>query len=205
MKGSEEYKDRSDQIRLFRILIAGVFVIGLAVWIFQPFVNGTGRTSYRQSCMSNSKQLIIATLIYADDNDGGLPPHFSFDSPKEQDAFVEVLQWYTKQPSMYLCPQAQQVAPISGQEGLAGKMDYVHCVTISGAIPDFDLGKRFLKIAEVKDTLSTPYLRDPIRGFGEDRKQGTAGFLSPHGNGFITSYLDGHAHYKVPLLLLSDW
>jgi prepilin-type processing-associated H-X9-DG protein len=111
-----------------------------------------------------------------------------------------------------LCQQEQsnvkKDGTTPGQEGLPGVMDYVHCLSLRGVIPDFAKGNRFLEMKVVKDPATVTYLRDPIRGFGAitvgtDRVK-QQGFFSPHPNGFNVGYLDSHAKYRTPINEFSD-
>ena len=84
-------------------------------------------------------------------------------------------------------------------------MSYVHCLSLRGLVPEYNLGKRVLMVSVLADTSKVAYLRDPIRGFGTSNMKGgeskssAPSFLSPHGAHFSVSYLDGHVHSKNPV------
>ena len=181
-----------------KILVAVGLMALVGVLLFPIFAvpsSGHGR-----SCLSNLKQLAVGVAIYQSDADDNVPPYFTFDGPEKSKQFMSVIMEYAKNEQIFLCPQ-DTTASQDHQEGLAGKMSYVHCLSLRGRIPDFNKGKRMLKVTDSMPNLATtPLLRDPIRGFGtSDNKQGptsTPAFLSPHGATFMISYLDTHVNAK---------
>ena len=113
---------------------------------------------------------------------------------------------YSKVKEIFLCPQEQistkrKTVETTVQEGIAGKMDYVHCLSLRGVIPDFSSGKRLLKLTAVKNPESVPYMRDPIRGHGEAKGVNGKAILSPHGSGFVVSFIDGHVKFRDPIAM----
>ncbi len=162
-------------------------------------VCSSGGGSPKSSCISNLKQLGTATAIYASDNDDAIPANYSFDGVESQTKYMDAIFPYTKNKQILLCPQEQRNILEKGttptEEGIPGKMDFVHCLTLRGVIPNFSENKRFLNLSKLMDQSKVPYLRDPIRGYGTAKDNKDIGFLSPHGGGFVTVYLDTHAKY----------
>lgn len=197
---------RARGIRLIDV-IAVVGLVALGVVIFSPVYTGE-HNNPRTSCLSNLKQLTQATLMYTGDNDDGLPLAFTFGGADSVDKFITATFPYCKNKLTYLCDgdkvsdQDQKPATIY-PEGVADKMSYVHCLSLKGLIPEFNIGKRMLTTSALPDLSKVPYLRDPIRGFGTSNKKGGESsdsvFLSPHGAHFAVSYLDGHVHGKNPI------
>ena len=167
--------------------------------VLYPVNSGDPHYSANSVCLSNLKQLGTTVAIYESDNDDGLPIDYSFDGPSSQIRFTNAIFPYIKNKEILLCPQEQRNIKKKGTtppgEGIAGKMDYVHCLTLRGFIPDFEKGKRFLLFSEIEDPAKIPYLRDPIRGYGAIKGTSSVGFLSPHEVGFATSFLDTHARF----------
>ena len=187
-------------------ILAIFSIIAILAFIFIPVYTHEGYASTKVVCRSNLKQIITATSIYALDSNDLVPPEFSFDSSDHQERFMAAILPYMKQPALFLCPkeQADKHLTTEGQEGLAGKMDYVHCLFLRGAIPDFSQGKRLLNIATIQNPETIPFLRDPIRGYGKSKNGDVVGFFSPHGASFKIAYLDGHVHSKNPVELSKD-
>ena len=181
-------------------LALGFLVLALA---FPFFVQGNP-PSHKRSCLSQSKQIATGAMIYSSDNNDGVPPCFSFDGAQSQAAFVTSLEPYTKNRMLFLCPEEQKNGSPGGQEGLPGKIDYVHCLSLRGVIPNFSEGKRFLSWTKIKDPAVVPYFRDPIRGYGTAKDNSNIGFLSPHGGGFNTAFLDTHVKYVKSPNINSD-
>ena len=195
----QENQPKINSYRLtWQILFTMAFAVGL--WaIFAPVYTSQGQSGTKISCLSNIKQMSLATLIYASDNNDAAPSNYSFDGAASQILFTKAIFPYTKNKSLLLCAKEQKdmkgkTAP-PGQEGIPGIMDFVHCLSLRGVIPDFSTGKRILKETSLKDPAKVPYLRDPIRGYGAAKDNKVVGFLSPHGGGFNTAFFDGHAKY----------
>ena len=194
--------DVPTRTRVFEgLLILGI--LGVLAAILLPVY--TGRPySTRSNCLSNVKQLWTAVMIYSSDNNDVCPPYFTFDGPVKTQQFIDATLPYLKNAQMYLC-LSDNDSKKSDSEGLPGKMSYIHSLFLKGVIPDFNKGSRVLVPALISsaDQAKTPYLRDPIRGFGTSLgKFGSpdvTGFLSPHGGGFNVGFIDGHAKFKRPI------
>lgn len=186
--------------RLIGELLGAILVITIiALILFPVFTNKN--PGHRRACISNLKQLTLGAIMYLSDNNESLPPYYTFDGPGATQKLIDVTMVYTKNKGVYLCPQDNDSIQLN-QEGLEGKMTYVDSLTLRGIIPEFSTGKRVLRQSDVKDVAMTPFLRDPIRGYGlaePKSKEQKPQFMSPHGTRFILSYLDGHAKAKSPI------
>lgn len=196
-----EPRDQKPEINWFRALWQVIFglviVTAIGLLLFPSLTQSPGR-SLMSACMSNNKQLALSTLIYSSDWDDAVPHYYTFDGKTE--SFITVTNPYNKRADLYLCYEEKKNGASSGtwQEGLWGKMDYVHNLSLRGNIPRYEVGKRVL-LTTCPNPEKIAYLRDPIRGFGGDNKKTGVGFLSPHGLEFNTSYLDGHTKRVKPL------
>jgi prepilin-type processing-associated H-X9-DG protein len=174
--------------RIVQIILIGFGMLAVAAVIYPIFANARGGS--KKSCISNLKQIDLGNIMYGSDNNDNLPPYFTFEGNENANKLTTVLKPYLKNEMVYLCPQ-DAVTHSEYQEGILGKMSYVHCLSLKGAIPEFSNGKRQLSL-KIPNVAEIPLFRDPIRGFGIENKSGPSGFLSPHGSAFIVAYLDGH-------------
>jgi hypothetical protein len=188
----------------FRVIwqvLGTLLLVGAVVAIMFPVYTDSVPISPRTSCLSNIKQLTAGVMMYSADNEDTVSPYFSFDGEKNQEAFIASLLPYVKHTDLFLCPKEQKDIR---DNGVTGGQDYVHCLVLRGVIPEFATGKRLLKLTSLKDPGAVPYLRDPIRGYGTTKNNPKTGFLSPHGNSFVTSYLDGHSKFESSVDLNTD-
>jgi len=183
-------------------LIVGLVMTAIIGIMLIIVFSRSGYRPIRSICLSRLKQLSTATLMYIDDNNDCFPPYFTFDGPGATQKLVDVTLVYTKNKDVYLCPLDDRMNQ-PNQEGLADKMSYVHSLTLRGVIPEFSTGKRVLRQSDVESAATTPFLRDPIRGYGlpesknsQPPQDGKSHFKSPHNFLFNLAYLDGHAKSK---------
>ena len=195
MGNSREYMKGSILIISLKWLGATGFVALLAAILFPVFAPGS-RCYKRLNCLSNLKQLGTAIAIYQSDADDQLPPYFTFDGPEQAETFVNVTFPYSKSKEIFLCIFDNGPVP-AGQEGLPGKLSFVHCLSFKSKIPDFIQGNRTIRVTNTFPNIATtPFLREPIRGASFS---GMQTFKSPHGEGFSISYLDTHVKFRKPL------
>lgn len=90
---------------LIELLVVIAIIAILAAILFPVFARA--RAKARQaSCLSNVKQLMVAVLMYAQDNDGGFPSRIDqagggFTWP------MNLLPPYVKNDAIFLCPEAK--------------------------------------------------------------------------------------------------
>ena len=181
-------------------VIALLTVIGV---VLVPFLASSGPREHPRSCLSSVKHLSISVVMYESDNNEAMPPYFTFDGAEQTQKFIDVTLPYTRKKELYLCPSDNE-GNRDGPEGLAGKISYVHCLSLKGVIPRFSEGNRLFLVSEINSNSgTTPFLRDPIRGFGTTNMKGgetsNPAFLSPHGAWFNIAYLDAHVKGKKPI------
>jgi prepilin-type processing-associated H-X9-DG protein len=153
------------------------------------------------------KQTLMSALIYSSDNDDGFPPFFTFESEKSRDSYLTVTFPYSKNKDIAVCPTDRypdrELEFKPGMEGDPKIMSYVHSQSLKGLIPNYSSGNRLLAEKNIEHPADSPYLRDPIRGFGTFSPDSTgrevSGFLSPHRGVFTIGFLDGHVKGKSPL------
>lgn len=175
------------------ILLALAFVF---IALFFPVYIGSN-LSTKTSCLMNMKQLSLCSLIYSGDNDDNLPPYFTFEGPTQEKAFTDVIWPYSKNKNILFCPEIVEHSgrsrEVKALEGDATTMGYVHSISLEGIIPNYSKGARVLNVgSKVQNVATTPYLRDPL-ATRSNKESEDSPFYSPHGPGFVTGFLDGHA------------
>jgi prepilin-type processing-associated H-X9-DG protein len=79
----------------FAVLVSA-FVIMMAAIVFPVFGRASGKAK-QVSCLANMKQVTLAILIYASDNDDRTPP---------PDTWTDAIEPYYKSADMLKCPEA---------------------------------------------------------------------------------------------------
>ena len=155
------------RVRPLEWLLIGVLVLLLGA-IFWP-VHTVDRVSRKGTCLSNVKQLGLATMIYAGDADERYPL---------RDAWMDALVPYTKNESIYHCP----VVP-------KGTYGYALDSRRSGAKPPPDPARAPLifESANPIRNASDPLLSLPNPGRHPGRAEG-----GDMGRNSV-AYADGHA------------
>ena len=182
--------------RLALEVFLGMFIVTILASIVAPIISGSFYGPRKSACLANIKNLSNAFSLYASASNDCLPPYFTFDGVPNGQHFMDVTMVYAKQKSIFLCPMDQDLNQ-PNQEGLPGKMSYVHCLSLRGVIPGFSTGNRVLRLTSIEDPSQVPLMRDPIRGYGHTDPNPKMNFQSPHGSGFSLTYLDGHARSKM--------
>ncbi len=182
------------------ILILGVLG-GFFLIVIVPGIN-ENRAMRKSECLSNVKQITTAAILYANDNDDCLPPHFTFDGQSEASWFVASTgpslhkNGQSGSDYLFVCPydrhSFREGNPVAGELAIPGKMSYVHCNSLKRIIPDYDIGKRILNVTAVANPETTAYLRDPIRSTENGVPHSAHGTSSD----FTFGFLDGHAGQK---------
>ena len=164
---------------------------------------------YGPSPISGLKQVTLAAIMYSSDSNDCMPPYFSFESSEKYGMFYTVTQAYARNPEVYIDPYDVEIQTIGpGEEGLRGKMSYVHALNLKGVIPRYSDGKRILSSDDVEIPSGTVYLREPIRGFGKYKDGNEMSLqevlLSPNGGGFVLGFIDGHVKTRRPININTD-
>lgn len=185
--------------RLIAKSVGVILIFSIIAAILYPVFAQSRDGSPRSACISHLKQLSVAAILYTEDNNECYPPYYTFDGPGTTQKLIDVTMVYSKNQDVYHCPQDNSsIQP--NQEGLTDKMSYVNSLALRGVIPEFSTGKRVLRQSDVEAGATTPFLRDPIRGYGlpesknsQPPQDGKSHFKSPHNFLFNLAYLDGHA------------
>ncbi|MBD3292214.1 MAG: prepilin-type N-terminal cleavage/methylation domain-containing protein, partial [Armatimonadia bacterium] len=93
---------------LIELLVVIAIIAILAAILFPVFARA--REKARQtSCLSNSKQIGTALMMYVQDYDETLPGYYNPDLPGEANQWYEVIEPYVKNEQIFICPSAQSV------------------------------------------------------------------------------------------------
>ena len=192
-------REPRQEINWFRAtwqVIGVLALVAVIVAIFFPVYTGGG-PSAKTSCLSNLKQVNLATLMYAGDYDDTLPPYYTFDGKESEKKYSEAIFPYCKNREIYFCTElhlkltnSRKVKALEGDNETFG---YVHFSSLQGIVPDYPTGKRLLlTTSKVIDPATTHYLRDPLATKSKKEKENSL-YYSPHGSRFNLTFLDGHA------------
>jgi len=180
-------------------MVYGVVVLQIllcALYFAFPFGGHSKVDSKRVACISNLKQITLAAILYAEDNNETFPGNFTFDGQTKERKFMSDLKQYTKSDFVFRCPfDTARYEPGDQLEDWPTKvldMTYVHTNALKRAIPNFDSGSRILKPSSIPEPEKVSYLRDPIRG----TEAGVPRSLHGVEQGFNIGYLDGHVKRK---------
>ncbi len=80
-------------------LIVVISIIAIMAMLLLPAVGMVQRQAKQLKCASNLRQLGIALVVYAEDNDGGLPPTYNADDPANRRWWTEVIAPYVDSAS----------------------------------------------------------------------------------------------------------
>lgn len=129
---------REKGFTLIELLVVIAIIAILASILFPVFARAR-ENARRASCMSNVKQLALATLMYTQDYDEKLPPSYAQGAPASMDWWGPIIQPYVTSIQVYFCPsdssqtQSKAYDPASVSYGwnydflqLAPLGDYLH-------------------------------------------------------------------------------
>jgi len=100
---------RNTGFTLIELLIV-IAIIALLAAILFPVFSRARENARRSSCMSNLKQLGLATREYCDDNDSGMPTNPS----NGMRGFAGMIMPYVKNPEIFACPSDTTLVTTSG-------------------------------------------------------------------------------------------
>ena len=166
------------------------FIVLVMLGVIFPFSSRPRYAARRTACLSNLKQIGVATQLYAADNADSAPPYLSTSTALDgHEHLVKALNPFIKNESIWLCPETPKSLrseEYSGIEG-SGKMSYISPFEYAAYIRKTES----FKLTTIPDPANLPYLRDPIRAIEEN--EGTLLIKSGHGVKFNLLFADGHA------------
>jgi len=92
-------------------LLVVIAVIAILAALLMPVLAGAKRRAHQIACVSNLKQLSMANIMYAGDNNGGLMQAPSLDNPGPYGYKSEwvggMIDYFSKATDLLLCPSAK--------------------------------------------------------------------------------------------------
>jgi prepilin-type N-terminal cleavage/methylation domain-containing protein/prepilin-type processing-associated H-X9-DG protein len=109
VNGALQEKHMTHEIRrktgftLIELLVVIAIIAILAAILFPVFARAR-ENARRTSCLSNTKQLGLATLMYDQDYDEKLPPAYANGAPSTMNWWGPIIEPYVKSVQVYFCP-----------------------------------------------------------------------------------------------------
>jgi len=190
---------------LIELLVVIAIIAILAAILFPVFARA--REKARQSsCLSNLKQLGLATLMYTQDYDGRFPAG-AYNPGTGYIFWYQVIYPYTKNSQIYICPSASynfdaaslyvSYAYNSVPQGTYRGLNWVSDADITAPSQCLVMADcpwaTFEAVAHVSDWFTS--LADPWSGR----------LVKRHNEGFDAAYADGHAKFVKDIPPLSAW
>jgi prepilin-type N-terminal cleavage/methylation domain-containing protein/prepilin-type processing-associated H-X9-DG protein len=196
---------------LIELLVVIAIIAILAAILFPVFARA--REKARQtSCLSNLKQLGLASRMYASDYDEHVVPGQLSDAPGSNRIWVQLLQPYVKNAQVFLCPSASAHSSASDPLG-SGSIPFNYGINIHiAAVTDWHSGTtyRLPEIEYPSETIliaDSDWTQDPADYGGNnswriDIRLGGGTEFHPsyfiparHNGGANIAFCDGHAKW----------
>ncbi len=185
---------RGKGFTLIELLVVIAIIAILAAILFPVFARARAQAR-RSVCLSNLKQLGMATLMYAQDYDGVLPVEPTNGNPHL--GLTRALEPYTKNKDIFYCPGAPSVAAEdptvldTDANWAAGNISYYYwsCLAWDPKTPFGHFGVQPVQLRDTMENSSDIWIFSDWfkkqcalwpHGFGMDQKWINVGFLDGH-------------------------
>ena len=148
---------KSQAFTLVELLVV-ISIIALLVAILLPTLNRAREQAKTVVCLSNMRQMSLATLMFAYEHDESLPlgteaHSASGATTSEQGTWLKELDRYTEQPLLYRCPSDRSVyfdTPYT--DGRYRKTSYATNFYLSGELVTYD---KYFKLSALRQPQQT--------------------------------------------------
>lgn len=196
-------------------LLTVIAIIGILAAILIPVVGRVRESARASLCGSNVRQITLAMLMYADDNDGVLPTH-------GDDEFLETdwIQWNTNtrdhmledsvivpylggkqggafSPDIFRCPSDENIQNQAANP-IGGWAAYAFSYSMNTAIWDSALNGRVHTVENPTLCILMAEEERPNNGGAKLENTTQDGLTERHGGRGHVSFIEGHVELVVP-------
>lgn len=169
-------------------LLVVIGIIAVLAAILFPVFSAVHRSARKAACMSNLRQLVMATKMYSDDNDRKLVP-----AKAGAYTWCVLLQGYMKNDKIIKCPEEGKGQTVASSEDLAHSYGINYNLTYNyGSGAPFVYGMS--GINRTTDLLLFFDMKQSAAAMGSSyNTNGTSRMDERHGDQCGVGFLDGHA------------
>ncbi len=187
-------------------LLVVIAIIGILAAILFPVFARARENARRTSCLSNTKQLGLGVLQYAQDYDEKLPSSYDLSGDEARNWWGAMIQPYVKGTQLFYCP-SDSVHDYAKPDGFSRwnvSYGYNYVFLNAEATPAYSGGG--VSLAAINEVSQTVMLADsnnslPYVIFA----QGLYQPLPRHLEGTNACFVDGHAKwFKIPAVITKD-
>ncbi len=191
-------------------LLVVVGIISLLLAILLPALAGAKEQSLRSRCATNHRQLITATLLYAQESRESMPmPNWAwsdgskeptgwlydppFTTPVAEDLHKTGTLWrYLERSELYRCPTHYK--PYVEVTLPAQKTIRTTSYLMNGAVVGYEINKSAFPVTRFRGNAIIFWeAQEPT--WNDGASYPTEGLTTRHGNGATVSYIDGHVRW----------
>ena len=189
-------------------LLVVIAVVAILAALLLPALSKARESVRQASCASNLKQIVLAALIYADENEASFPAQAGDGLPVravggDGKNYYDLLMPLLSDPKIWLCPSSQDKPGRLMSYHMNGLIITTNGLRASAIAEPAST----LQIAEtgIKARFDEAYLRpDQVGGFLYDRPQrnhkdgSNAGFVDGHVKWYPDSHWDSNSFKAIP-------
>ena len=186
--------DYSKGFTLIELLVV-IAIISILAAILFPVFSRARENGRRASCQSNEKQLVLAALQYAQDNDERLFGHYTGPAAS-QVTWMNRLQPYMKSVQLFKCPSETE-ATITGGLTSANVSYCYNNLRLNDPQSNSETagGQSLAAIANVAETVIFAESTNRAGSRYTCNPTGSNPPLAPHLEGGVFAFVDGHVKW----------
>lgn len=192
-------------------LLVVIAIIAILASLLLPALSSAKEKAQRVTCLNNQKQITLATLLYADDNQDYSPfcnalefdlggPGWLYRGPNMAQAtnVMDGLVWkYLNSLAIYWCPMDREPRTYSTSPALRPQLCSSYCMNVA-AEGNARLAYGSYKVTEFKNTAVYFWEADEKGGYGtwnDGCNIPDDGLTTRHARGGTLACFDGHVEY----------